>query len=75
MKNLKNIKHIENKKHKLFKNVKPVMDNLLDDEKYSKELFSILKRVRQIWISGGEPLTSETTLKFIEITTQLQIKS
>ena len=43
------------------------MDNLLDNESYAEELFSILKHVRQIWISGGEPLASTTTLRFFEL--------
>ena len=57
----------ENKKHHLFKNKVEIVDNLLDDEKYAEELFSILKRVKQIWISGGEPLASSTTLRFFEL--------
>ena len=52
----------ENKKHNLFKNTSSeIYDNLLDDDNYCKELFSILKNVKQIWVSGGEPLASETT--------------
>ena len=58
----------ENKKHQLFKNNSAeIFDNLLDDEQYSEELFSILKQVKQIWISGGEPLASATTLRFFEL--------
>ena len=57
----------ENKKHHLFKNKVEVVDDLLDDEKYAEELFSILKQVKQIWISGGEPLASATTLRFFEL--------
>ena len=58
----------ENKKHKIFKKTSSeIYDNLLDDDIYCKELFSILKNVKQIWVSGGEPLASETTLKFIKL--------
>ena len=57
----------ENKKHHLFKNKVEVMDNLLEDDLYAEELFSILKQVKQIWISGGEPLASTTTLRFFEL--------
>ncbi len=57
----------ENKKHHLFNNNSEIFDNLLDDEQYAEELFSILKQVKQIWISGGEPLASATTLRFFEL--------
>ena len=44
----------ENKKHNLYKqkyfqsSITDVHDNLLDDEEYCKELFTLLKSVRQI---------------------------
>jgi len=62
----------ENKKHNLYKqkyfqsSITDIHDNLLDDDEYCKELFTLLKSVRQINMSGGEPLTCNTTLKFFE---------
>jgi molybdenum cofactor biosynthesis enzyme MoaA len=56
----------ENKKHRFFKDDYVIFDNILDDEQYCHELIQICKQVKQIWISGGEPLISKTTLKFIE---------
>ena len=62
----------ENRKHKLFKqsyfgnSITEIHDGILENEKYCDELFSLLKNVRQINMSGGEPLTCDTTLKFFE---------
>ena len=63
----------ENKKHHLFRSNSEIFDNLLEDEQYAKELFSILKQVKQIWVSGGEPLASATTLRFFELAKKYNI--
>ena len=65
----------ENKKHHLFKSNTEIFDNLLEDEKYAEELFSILKQVKQIWVSGGEPLASSTTLRFFELAKKYNINN